>query len=221
MSRSPASVAPSSLTTVASTSAQTAYRAGRTEEGYRPSASSTSPSTRFRHGPQPSALAAAIILASLRLTAARPGRRRTISGDNDCAFADSCQPNRMVVFAPRSKSTPPAADNVFGEIYLYVSGDGSPPDTALGTSVLQRIPGPSPIAGNQRAGWNAVSNFVNWGYRPLILTRSGETPRPDGDFVTIRFTETEALLIRTTAISSITVNTDWVTTAATDGPGVK
>ena len=58
-----------------------------------------------------------------------------LGGDNDCAFADPCQPNRMVVFAPRSKSTPPAADNVFGKIYLYVSGDGSPPDTALGTSV--------------------------------------------------------------------------------------
>ena len=95
-----------------------------------------------------------------------------LGGDNDCAFADPCQPNRMVVFAPRSKSTPPAADNVFGEIYLYVSGDGSPPDTALGTSVLQRIPGPPPVPGNQRAGWNAVSNFVNWGYRPLILTRA-------------------------------------------------
>ena len=32
-----------------------------------------------------------------------------LGGDNDCAFADPCQPNRMVVFAPRSKSTPPAA----------------------------------------------------------------------------------------------------------------
>jgi hypothetical protein len=144
-----------------------------------------------------------------------------LGGDNDCAFADPRQPNRMVVFGPRSKSTPPAADNVFGEIYLYVSGDGSPPDTALGTSVLQRIPGPPPVPGNQRAGWNVVSNFVNWGYRPLILTRSSETPRPDGDLVTIRFTGTEALLLRTTAISSITVNTDWVTTAATEGPGVK
>jgi hypothetical protein len=101
------------------------------------------------------------------------------------------------------------------------SSDGSPPDTALGTSVLQRIPGPPPVPGNQRAGWNAVSNFVNWGYRPLVLTRAGETPRPDGDLVTIRFTGTQAVLLRTTAISSITVNTDWVTTATAEGSGVK
>jgi len=144
-----------------------------------------------------------------------------IGGDNDCAFADPRQPDRMVVFGPRSKSTPPAAENIFGEIYLYASGDGTPPDTALGTSVLQRIPGPPPVPGSQRAGWNAVSNFFNWGYRPLILTRSGEIPRPDGDLITIRFTGTEAILLRTTAISSITKNTDWNTTAATEGPGVK
>ena len=144
-----------------------------------------------------------------------------LGGDNDCAFADPRQPDRMVVFGPRSKSTTPAADNVFGEIYLYVSGNGTPPDTAIGTSVLQRIPGPPPMSGSQRAGWNAVSNFVNWGYRPLVLTRSGEAPAPDGDLVTIRFTDTEALLLRTTAISSITANSDWVTTASTSGPGVK
>ena len=48
-----------------------------------------------------------------------------------------------------------------------------------------------------------------------------KSPRPDGDLVTIRFTGTEALLLRTTAISSITVNTDWVTTATSEGPGVK
>src|SRR4051812_20372437 len=34
-----------------------------------------------------------------------------LGGDNDCAFADPRQPSRMVVFAPRSVSTPPAADN--------------------------------------------------------------------------------------------------------------
>jgi hypothetical protein len=144
-----------------------------------------------------------------------------LGGDNDCAFADPRQANRMVVFAPRSKSTPPAADNVTGEIYLYVSTNGNPPDTALGTSVRQRIPGPPPVPGNQRAGWNVVSNFVNWGYRPLVLTLNGEAPRPDGDLVTIRFTATQALILRTTAISSITVNTDWVTAAVQDGPGVK
>ena len=144
-----------------------------------------------------------------------------LGGDNDCAFADPRQPDCMVVFGPRSKSTPPAADNIFGEIYLYVSTDGTPPDTSLNTPVLQRIPGPPPVTGSQRAGWNAISNFVNWGYRPLVLTRDGETPRPDGDLVTIRFTGTEALLLRTTAISSITVNTDWVTSASHEGPGVK
>jgi len=143
-----------------------------------------------------------------------------LGGDNDCAFADPSQPTRMVVFAPRHK----AADEVFGEICLYVSQDGHAPDTSLGTSVLQRIPGPPPKpggTGKPRAGWNAVSNFVNWGYQPLILTRNGETPRPDGDLVTIRFTAEQALLLRTTAISTITTGTDWVTSATAEGPGVK
>ena len=148
-----------------------------------------------------------------------------LGGDNDCAFADPHQPTRMVVFAPRAGSP------VAGDIFLYVSPDTnapteSPPNTAVGTTTRRTIPGPvtTKADGTAVRGWNAVSNYVNAGYRPLVLTRHGETPRPDGDLVTIRWTgvpeASPAVLLRTTSISSVTSPDAWVTTATAEGPGV-
>lgn len=58
-----------------------------------------------------------------------------------------------------------------------------------------------------------------------MLTLDSESPRPDGDFVTIvlegedpNFT---AKVLRTTAMSSISAPEDWETTATAEGPGVK
>lgn len=147
-------------------------------------------------------------------------------GDNDCSFADPHQPTRMMVFAPRSVYTSSAGANIAGEIYLYVSKDAAPPNTAVGTSDKQRIQAPATTnsAGHPARGWNAVSNYVVAGYRPLVLTRSGERPRPDGDFITIRWTgvpeASQALLLRTTAISQLTSADAWVTSATAEGPGV-
>jgi hypothetical protein len=82
-----------------------------------------------------------------------------LGGDNDCSFADLTQPNRTVLFAPRSKP----ANDVTGEIYLCAAQGPSPPSTALGTPQVQRIPAPPPAAaadtGKPVRGWNAVSNF--------------------------------------------------------------
>lgn len=94
-------------------------------------------------------------------------------------------------------------------------------DGAFGTSHRQIIPGPPPLPGESRAAWNAVSNYFNLGYRPLILTPKGESPRPDGDFVTIRFLSNKAVLLRTTAMSEITDSEDWVTTATSESSGAK
>jgi hypothetical protein len=147
-----------------------------------------------------------------------------LGGDNDFQFADLRQPGRTVLFAPRSVP----ANGVAGEIYLCSSTDGTPPDTAFGTSQLQRIPGPPPAvdaaSGHPTRGWNVVSFFSNYGYRPLVLTPADAPPRPDGDLVTIRFTgvvgRDPALLLRTTAISTVTSDQHWVTSATTETPGV-
>ena len=147
-----------------------------------------------------------------------------LGGDNDYQFADLRQPNRTVLFAPRSKP----ANGVPGEIYLCSGPGSTPPDTAIGTSQLHRIPGPPPAInasdGHPVRGWNVVSFWANYGYRPLVLTPAGAAPRPDGDLVTIRFTgvvgRDPALLLRTTALSSITVDQQWVTSATAEGPGV-
>src|SRR5262249_355047 len=114
-----------------------------------------------------------------------------------------------------------------GEVYLYVSDDGTPPNTALGTSQRQRIPCPLGVApdGTHVRAWNAVSSFFNFGYRPLVLTRHGETPRPGGDFIILRWPgrpgSGRPVLLRTTALSEITAASDWDVGPGGEGPGVK
>jgi hypothetical protein len=55
----------------------------------------------------------------------------------------------------------------------------------------------------------------------LVLTLQGEEPRPDGDFVTIRYTDSRAYVARTTRLSTISTVDDWTATATSEGPGVK
>jgi hypothetical protein len=134
-----------------------------------------------------------------------------LGGDNDCSFTDPTQGHRLIVFAPREAP---------GNIHLYTTSQGQVPNGALGTGDVHVILGP-PAPVGARWGWNAVSWWQNFGYRPLVLTLRGETPRPDGDLVTIRFFGDHSLLLRTTAISQITSAGDWTTTATAEGPGVK
>jgi hypothetical protein len=138
-----------------------------------------------------------------------------LGGDNDCCFADPCQPSRLIVFAPRAGTAPRR------RIFVYVDPDGRFPDATVGTTQRLSVPGPPAQDPGDPAPWNAVSPFVLRGYRPLVLTAPGESPRADGDLVTIRLTPTAAKLLRTTAISQITRPEDWVTNATAEGPTVK
>ncbi len=145
-------------------------------------------------------------------------------GDNDCSFADPRQPDRMVLFAPRSS----ADQTSKGEIFLVVDPAGGPPDTAMSTAQLAQIPSPptaTNAAGHPWFGWNVVSWFFAFGYRPLVLTLDGQSPRPGGDLVVVRFTgqigKDPVVLLRTTALSSIDDPSDWVTSATSEGAGAK
>jgi photosystem II stability/assembly factor-like uncharacterized protein len=135
-------------------------------------------------------------------------------GDNDCSFADPRQPERLLVFAPRHGSR---------AIYLYSASSGNVPDGSWGTGDRQVIPGPPPPPGETKGRWNAVSNFYNLGYRPLILTLDGEAPLPGGDFCTIIQSDdgTTARLLRTTKLSTVTAAANWNTSATSDGSTVK
>ena len=138
-------------------------------------------------------------------------------GDNDCCFVDPLLPSRLLVFAPRNDISRP--------LRLYVDPNGGVPDGAIGTTQGIGVVGPTPfplIGGVRRDAWTAVSSYVFQGYRPLILTRPGETPAHDLDFVVIRtMPDFSRVVLRTTQMTTIHANTDWDTTATADGPGVK
>ncbi len=158
-----------------------------------------------------------------------------LGGDNDCAFCDPRQPSRVIVFGPRDGKGDRGVGR--GVAYLYVSPNEKAPDTSHGTSQVQTIPGapplpsailaalssPEPVQALNRlnAAWNAVSGFYNLGYRPLILTPRSESPLPDTDLITIRFTDTLPELVRTTKLSLITDAQFWETSATSDGLNVR
>jgi photosystem II stability/assembly factor-like uncharacterized protein len=157
-----------------------------------------------------------------------------LGGDNDCAFADPREPRRVVVFAPRSGKGDGGVGR--GCLHLYVSPDSNPPNTALGTPHVRVIPGAPPLASDilealaaenplaalngLNAGWTAVSNYYNFGYRPLILTPRGQTPPADVDFVVIRLNDDGPELVRTTKLSLMTDAGFWQTSDTADGPNV-
>jgi hypothetical protein len=130
-----------------------------------------------------------------------------LGGDNDCNFTDPKQPHRLIVFAPREKP---------GNIHLYTTTEGNVPDGAIHTGDLHVVPGP-PAPDGTRWGWNAMSWWFNFGYRPLVLTLRGESPPPDGDLVTIRFLADRSVLFRTFALSQITKAGDWDLTSGERG----
>lgn len=141
-----------------------------------------------------------------------------VGGDQDCCFADPLDPERLVVFSPRF-----GPDGAKKGCLIY-SGSGEAPDAGYGTQNYSVMEAPPFLGGGDKLrerGHNIVSNFYNAGYRPLVLTCAGETPRPDGDFVVIRFTADQALLLRTTQLSAIDSPNDWVTTATSESQGTR
>jgi hypothetical protein len=134
-----------------------------------------------------------------------------LGGDNDCAYADPLQPDRILVFTPRD-----GGDD--RSVTLYVDPTGGLPDGRKGTTQAHRISGPP--AAFKGPNWNAVSPFALRGYRPVVLTLRGEQPLFDGDYVFIRFTTDDtAVLLRTQAIRSIGGPVDWDTSATSPDSG--
>lgn len=130
-------------------------------------------------------------------------------GDNDACFSDPRQPSLLFVFAPRGGAN---------QLALYTGTGGSTPNAGDGTTQAHMVPGPPKRAGGA-LGWNCVSSATEIGYRPLILTLPGETPKPGGDFIAIRITNTSRQLVRSTNVAGVSAASDWDSTAVNEGAG--
>lgn len=138
-------------------------------------------------------------------------------GDNDATFVDPRQPSLLYVFAPRGDDNggfPAPHGGVFlanGQLIVYKATGSDPINAGVGTSQRTVIPGPTP---HHHEDWSCVSSSTAIGYRPLILTLAGETPRPGGDFIAIRY-KGGAQLVRTNALGSaspVSASADWFPT---------
>jgi hypothetical protein len=132
-------------------------------------------------------------------------------GDNDAQYSDPLQPSLLYVFAPRGGAA---------QLVVYSGTGNNPPSAGNGTTQKHRIPGPAARTGGAR-GWNCVSSSTEIGYRPVVLTLPGKAPKPGGDFIAIRITDSKRYVVRSTAITSVTASSDWDSTASQGGAGVK
>ena len=134
-------------------------------------------------------------------------------GDDDCSYADPMAPNLMLVFTPRWDTSGPATSPTSpdrGTITLYKSEQGGLPDATKSTTQRHVVPGPP--QGTGQPAWNAGSIFGLRGSRPIVLTKPGETPAGDGDYVFIRFrTDEKAVVLRTKSLLDIVSRDDWDT----------
>jgi photosystem II stability/assembly factor-like uncharacterized protein len=136
-------------------------------------------------------------------------------GDNDCAFADPLQPDRMLVFAPRS------GDN--GGVLVYV---GNLPDGTGDTGysyLVEGPPAPTPrnsFTGTGTSNWSAISKHAMRGYRPIVHSIFGEDGVSAGDYIFIRYkTDSTAVLLRTKASVQIDSGNEFDTDARTEQSG--
>jgi hypothetical protein len=136
-------------------------------------------------------------------------------GDNDCAFADPLQPDRMIVFAPREGEN--------GGVIVYV---GVLPDGTGDTGFSYFIEAPPKATPNNGFGgtgvnqWNAVSYHVFRGYRPIVHTLLGEDNVAAGDYIFIRYkTDSSAVLLRTKASDRIDSGDEFDTDALSEQSG--
>lgn len=126
-------------------------------------------------------------------------------GDCDAWFSDIAQADRVLLFLPRRQD----ANQFIGWIGI-VKSDGSAYPDAAGSKTF--VPSPKKIAfgGPRRLTPYAQSDVYLIGYRPLIKTLATEAPLLDGDVVIIeQALDGTAILLRTTAISSIQSVDDW------------
>jgi hypothetical protein len=127
-------------------------------------------------------------------------------GDNDAQYSNPLQPSLLYVFAPRGGTA---------QLIVYAGTANNPPNAGHGTSQAHRIPGPPPRTGGA-LGWNCVSSSTEIGYRPIVLTLPGKTPRPGGDFIAIRITDSKRYVVRSTSITSVVASSDWDSTASNE-----
>ena len=88
-------------------------------------------------------------------------------GDNDACFSDPVQPSMLFVFAPRAGN--------HGAVVVYTAPASTAANGGKGTSQGHATPGP---VSNYRWAWNCISSNTEAGYRPLVLTLSGQAPVP-------------------------------------------
>jgi hypothetical protein len=147
-------------------------------------------------------------------------------GDNDCSFADPLAPGSMLVFTPRwdtNRNNVPASQG--GTVTYYMNHPISTPpillpDARKGTASVHTVPGP--VHGVGHTGWNASSGFVIRGFRPIVLSKPGDSGPEGGDYVFIRFkTDHQATLLRTHSIMDIDSPDDWETLATTPYEGAR
>jgi hypothetical protein len=137
-------------------------------------------------------------------------------GDNDCCYADPLAPSLMLVFTPRwdtSGSSDPET-STRGTVTLYKNEQGGLADATKNSSQRHIVPGPPRTTdiNSTSLAWNAVSSFGLLGSRPIVLTKPGEDPAGDGDYVFIRFkTDQKAVVLRTQSLLDIESPDDWDT----------
>jgi FG-GAP-like repeat len=139
-----------------------------------------------------------------------------VNACGDCGpwFADPAQPSRVLEIAGRDD---PRALALYTEDVVFHNY----PDPSLGV-YRKSIPLPGGCSGGSIppcpdgeayvVGSNASADYplARLGDRPIVLTTSGESPEPDGDYVIIRYrTDGKRVVLRTKKLSSITQIADW------------
>jgi hypothetical protein len=123
-------------------------------------------------------------------------------GDCDAWFADTAKADWVLYFLPRNRD---------GDIAILTSDGSEYPNAADGDAKTfapstKRI---SPSDSTKLTHYAASDMYLS-GYRPLIRTVETELPLPDGDVVIIdQALDRTAVVLRTTAISSIKTLDDW------------
>jgi len=130
------------------------------------------------------------------------GDARGFCGDCDAWFSDIAQADRVLQFLPRRGE---------GQIAI-VKSDGSDYPDSGDDDAKAFVPSTKRINPSDPTKLSpyATSGMYLLGYRPLIRTVATEAPLPDGDVVIIeQALDGTAILLRTTAISSIKKLDDW------------
>ena len=136
----------------------------------------------------------------------------------DCGpwFSDPAQPNRVLVFNRKCCGL----ENTLWSLYVNPSPDAYPDPSVASHHHPHPLPYP-----DRDDGGNVAEMATGKGYRPVILTLSGENRLDDSDFIIIEqgsgnevFPNGARWVARTTQLSKIQSASDWQTKASRQGP---